>query len=245
MWKSRFSRGTHDGRSPAAVAVALLMCLSLAACTAPEAPPPASTTGAEAIPPLPEPPAGDPADIGAGTYAVTGFTVPFEITVPDGWKTFGWGVMKEEAGEWGVFVNFQLPTAVPPDGCRWLGALVEFDPSPEAFADVMAAQTSSETTPPIEVDMGDYSGLEFDYGVESDVDLIHCDQGRLCLWADSGASQCTRVHGSMSERETDRALDLNGELAVIAVGQFKDVDPALTAEARAVFDSIEFAPPDQ
>ncbi|WP_374976437.1 hypothetical protein ACEYYH_00950 [Microbacterium trichothecenolyticum] len=38
-------------------------------------------------------------------------------------------------------------------------------------------------------------------------------------------------------------LDLNGEIAMIAVGQFKEVDPALTAEARAVFDSIDFETP--
>ncbi|WP_461172311.1 hypothetical protein M1D93_15130 [Arthrobacter sp. Z1-9] len=34
------------------------------------------------MPPLP-----DSGDIDAGTYLVTGFTVPFEVTVPDGWST--------------------------------------------------------------------------------------------------------------------------------------------------------------
>ena len=95
MWKSRFSRATHGERSQVAVTVAVLACVGLAACTAAEAPSPASTIEAEAVAPLPEPPAGgDPEDIDAGTYVVTGFTVPFQITVPEGWKTFGWGVMK-------------------------------------------------------------------------------------------------------------------------------------------------------
>jgi hypothetical protein len=37
-------------------------------------------------------------------------------------------------------------------------------------------------------------------------------------------------------------LDVNGEFLLIGVGQFVRCDPALTDEARAVFDSIEFAP---
>ena len=35
-------------------------------------------------------------------------------------------------------------------------------------------------------------------------------------------------------------VDLNGEHAVFTVGEFNTVDPALTAEARAVFDSVAF-----
>lgn len=39
-------------------------------------------------------------------------------------------------------------------------------------------------------------------------------------------------------------VDLNGERAVIAVYQdHESTDPALTKEARAVFDSIEFVGP--
>ena len=241
MWNSRFSRATHGGRSHMAVAVALLMCVGLVACTAAEAPSPASTTEAEAVVPLPEPaPGGDPEDVDAGTYVVTGFTVPFQITVPEGWKTFGWGVLKEEAGEWGVFVNFNGPESVPTDACQWRGAFVNVDPSPEAYVDAMAAQTSSQTTPPVEVVMGDYSGYEFDYARESDIDNTDCDVERVCLFSGLNATECGRTHEGVHERETERVLDLNGELAMIAVGQFKEVDPALTAEARAVFDSIEF-----
>lgn len=41
-----------------------------------------TTEEAGAVPPLP-----DSGDIDAGTYLVTDFRVPFEITVPDGWLT--------------------------------------------------------------------------------------------------------------------------------------------------------------
>jgi len=41
-------------------------------------------------------------------------------------------------------------------------------------------------------------------------------------------------------------VDLNGDRAVIAVGQsHESMDPALIEEARAIFDSIEFVAPDE
>ena len=73
------------------VAVALLACVGLTACTAAEPPSPASTAEADTIAPFPE-----SGDIDPGTYLVTGYPVPFEITVPDGWETFdGAGLCKE------------------------------------------------------------------------------------------------------------------------------------------------------
>ena len=46
--------------------------------------------------------------------------------------------------------------------------------------------------------------------------------------------------------QTYLAVDLNGERAVIAVGQsHESIDPALIEEARAIFDSIEFVRPDK
>jgi hypothetical protein len=213
--------------------------LSLPACSAPATTASAPTASAASIPPLPQ----NEEELDAGTYLVTGFTVPFSITVPDGWSSFGWGVLKADAVEWKVFVNFQIPTSVPADACAWKGTFAEFEPTPEAFAGVMAAQTSTETSPPVPITMGDYAGVEYDYWIESGVDPLDCDTERLCLWATDGYSECTRGYEHPTERETDRVLDLNGEFALIAVGQFIDVDPALTAEARAVFDSITFDPP--
>ena len=85
MWTSiRRNRAAHPTRSRRmGAAVALLACVGLAACTATEPPSPASTVEAVTIAPFPE-----SGVIDAGTYLVTGYSVPFEITVPDGWETF-------------------------------------------------------------------------------------------------------------------------------------------------------------
>ena len=172
---------------------------------------------------------------------MNGFTVPFEITVPDGWKSGGWFVYKDVSEEAGVAVNFQVPGYVPTDACDWKGAIVEVGPSPEAFAAAMAAQTSTATTPAVEVMVGGLPGLEFDHSVESDVDINDCDEGKICLHSDI-ADNCARWHSSVDSHETYRVVDLHGERAVIAVLGYGAVEPALTQEARAVFDSIEFAP---
>lgn len=249
MWTSiRRSRAAHATRSRrVGVAVALLAFVGLAACTAAESPLPASTAVADTVAPYPPPETGvmDP-----GTYLATGFTVPFEFTVPDGWTTFdGAGLGKDDPDlpdSWNATVLFYPGSYVPTDACAWRGALVQVDPTAKAFVDAMTAQASTVSTPAVKVVVGDYSGVEFDYAVESDVDITKCDDEKICVYSDS-AQDCTgRQYGNVGERETYRAVDLNGERAVIAVGQsHKSIDPALMKEARTIFDSIEFVRPDK
>ena len=247
MWTSiRRSRAAHATRSRrVGVAVALLACVGLAACTATEPPSPASTAKADTIAPYPPPETGvmDP-----GTYLATGFTVPFEFTVPDGWETFdGAGVGKDDPDlpdSWNATVLFYPAQYVPTDACAWIGALVQIDPTAEAFVDAMTAQASTVSTPPVKVVVGDYSGFEFDHAVESDVDFTDCDGGKFCVYSELAQYCNGREYGNVGQRETYLVVDLKGERAVIAVGQsHESMDPALTKEARAIFDSIKFVRP--
>jgi hypothetical protein len=249
MWTSnRRSRATHGGRShPIGVAVAVLACSGLSACTAAEAPSPASTTEARTVAAFPE-----SGVIDAGTYLVTGYPVPFEITVPDGWRTYNGAELGRDdpdlPDEWNAFLWFYPDpvTHVPTDACAWKGALVQIDPTAEAFVDAMTAQASTVGTPAVEVMVGDYSGLEFDYAAESDVDFTACDDGTFCLYSDSVQDCNGRGFSHAGMRMTYRAVDLNSERAVIELGQsHESIDPALIKEARAIFDSIEFVGPDE
>lgn len=248
MWTSiRRTRAAHATRSRrVGVAVALLACVGLAACTAAEPPSPASTAEADKIAPFPE-----SGVIDAGTYLVTGYTVPFEITVPDGWVTYGDpGLGKDDPDlpdEWDIAVTFwPTPTHVPTDACAWQGALVQIDPTAEAFVDAMTAQASTVSTPPVEVTVGDYSGFEFDHAAESDVEITDCDGAKLCITSDSAQDCNGRDYLTVGHRETYRAVDLNGEGVVIVLGQpHESIDPALKKEARAIFDSIVFVRPNK
>jgi hypothetical protein len=247
MWTStRRNRADHAAPSRGVgVAVALLACLGLAACTATESPSAAPTAEADTVRPFPE-----SGVLDAGTYLVTGYPVPFEMTVPDGWRTYNGAELGRDdpdlPNEWNVFVSFWPIDTVQADACAWKGALVQIDPTAEAFVDAMTAQASTISTPPVEVMVGDYSGFEFDYAVESDVDLIDCDDGMFCLYSDSAETCNGRGFTSADLRMTYRAVDLNGGRAVIELGQsHESIDPALIEEARAVFDSIEFVGPDE
>lgn len=248
MWTSiRRSRAPHATHSrQVGVAVALMACVGLAACTAAEAPSPASTAEADPIAPFPQSGA-----IAAGTYLVTGYPVPFEITVSDGWETFDGASLGADdpdlPNSWNIALFFYPVTYVPTDACAWRGAIVQIDPRAEAFVDAMAAQASTVSTPAIEVMVGDYSGFEFDHAPESGVDFTDCDLRKLCVYAGS-AEDCHggRAYETVGERETYRVVDLNGERAVIALVQpDESIDPALRREARAIFDSIQFVGPDE
>jgi hypothetical protein len=233
--------------SASILSLGLLGPVGLSACTyeAPsparttEAPSPTPTTEAGTVAPLPE-----NGDVDAGTYLVTSFTEPFEITVPDGWLTAdGDGLSKDDPdhpGEGAVFVAWWPAKYVPMDACAWQGALVEVGPSAGAFVDAMTAQTSTASTPPVEVVVGDYPGFEFDHSVEGNVDIKACDRDKFCIHSEF-SNECTRWYSTQTERETYRVVDLNGQRAVIWVAQYlPPINPELTREARAVFDSIVF-----
>jgi hypothetical protein len=246
MWTSTpRSRTAHTTRSRGpGLVVALLACFGLASCTATEASAPASTAEAGTIAPFPQSGA-----IDAGTYLVTGYSVPFEITITDGWETFdGASLGKDDPdlpNSWNVALFFYPVTYVPTDACAWMGALVEIGPTAEAFVVAMAAQSSTESTSPVDVMVGDYSGLEFDHTAEADSDLAGCDTGRLCAWSDLPQDCNGSAFDTGGERLTYRAVDLNGERAVIGVYRDQSIDPGLAKEARAIFDSIEFVGPEE
>lgn len=238
------------------VAIALIGCLSgceyesndvsLPSASSPTTeprtvPPPPESGDTRTVPLLPE-----NGDIDAGTYLVlvTGYTAPFEITVPDGWSSEDGEVLGKEdpdhPGEGAVYVAWWPANYVPTDACAWVGALAEVDRSAEAFVDAMSAQKSTASTPAVKVMVGDYSGFEFDHSVEGDVDITACDGDKFCIHAES-AYECSRWYSTQNERETYRVVDLNGQRAVIWVAQYRPpINPELTREARAVFDSIVF-----
>jgi hypothetical protein len=185
-------------------------------------------------------------DIDAGTYLVpvAGHKEPFEITVPDGWFALdGYSLGKDDPdhpAEWAVYLTLPSAYYVAKDACTWRGALAPVGPSAFAFVDAMAAQSSTASTPPAKVMVGNYSGFEFDHSAEGNVDITACNGGQLCIHA-LHTQGCSRWYLTQNEHETYRVVDLNGQRAVVAVGYIDEsINPELTREARAVFDSIVF-----
>ena len=239
MWTSnRRLRAAHPTRVTRAqqlgLAIAVLTCVGLAGC-APAETPPSSTAETDEIAPMRN------GDLEAGTYLVNGFTVPFQVTVPDGWlMKDGWLLIKEPVNDQAVFLNFLNPYYVPTDACAWAGAITDVGATVEGFADAVAAQGTTTTTAPTDITVGDYPGVEFDLTVDDGVDITDCGEEHICIHSEVGY-ECTRYYQAVTRSETYRVLDLHGERAVLSVGQDAGVPASLIEEARAVFDSIEFA----
>jgi hypothetical protein len=212
------------------VAVALLMGVGLSACTAAQSPTSAGTAPAAEVLPLPD------GDLAAGTYRYPGFTVPVQITVPAGWAYSADAGLFEKGD---TFVKFDTASHVPRDACRWRGTLDKVGPTVEDFAIALDAALSTTMTEANPVAVSDFRGLQFDLAVESGIQLADCDESHVCIH--SVGSWCSRYyHQSVNQRETYRVLNLDGDRAIMTVGQWDDVDHAMTEEARAVFDSIAF-----
>ncbi|MDQ0664524.1 hypothetical protein QFZ35_003022 [Arthrobacter ulcerisalmonis] len=238
------------------VAIALIGCLGGCEYESNDASLPSASspiTEARTVPPLPEsrdartvPPLPERGDIDAGTYLVpvARHKEPFEITVPDGWFALdGQSLGKDDPdhpAEWAVYITLSTADYVSMDACTWMGALSDVGPSAEAFVNAMAAQTSTASTPPAKVMVGNYSGFEFSHSVEGNVDFTTCNGGKLCIHSESNIG-CSRWYLTQNEHETYRVVDLNGQRAVAAVGHIDEsINPELMREARAVFDSIVF-----
>jgi hypothetical protein len=208
---------------------------------APTVSPLPESRGARTVPPLPE-----SGDIDAGTYLVpvTGYKEPFEITVPGGWSALdGNSLGKDDPdhpAEWAVYLTLGPAFYVSQDACNWRGALADVGPAAEAFVRAMAAQSSTASTPPGKVMVGDYPGFEFDHSVEGDVDTTACDTGKFCIHSEM-MYHCTHWYSTQNEHETYRVVDVEGRRAVVAMGYIDEsINPELMREARTVFDSIVF-----
>lgn len=222
--------------------VVLLTTLSAVGCTAAlpatsPSPQPSATASPAGATPFPS---GDFTELDAGTYLVTSFAVPFEITIPDGWTgADDWLLVKGRDDPAAVFLNFLTPRFVPPSACDWYRTLAEVDPSVEGFATALAEQTSTVTTDPVPVTLGGYDGVEFGLAVEGVARMIDCDQARICIHSEL-SGDCTRWYTNVDRRETYLVLDLDGERAVVTVGQDAGAPADWVAEAEAILDSITF-----
>lgn len=223
----------RTGQRRILLAVVLLAALGFVGCTtvhSAAAPP----TGSVATPmPARE------SELEAGTYLVTNFGVPFEITVPGGYDyTPEGGLLRGSE----AFVRFDAPAFVSADACHWTTPLTKVvGPSVQDLAEALSAVASTTTTTPVDIRVDGYRGVEFDLFVKEGIDIDDCRASRMCIHSEV-QHDCWRYHHEgRDQRETLRILDLDGQRVVLTVGQWEqDVDPAALAEAREIFDSITF-----
>ena len=184
--------------------------------------------GYAACPELTEP-ACDPTE--AATVSVT-------FTVPDGWSVFGgtqnviWLEDGGAAAPDGASILFMRGGWVTVDPCADILEHIPVGPTVDDFASALADHPLLDTTTPVDVTLGGYSGKYMD--LQTPADRSGCDfyvpfepgiyaQGpgqRWHLWI----------------------LDVDGIRVVIHADDYAETSPEHQAELRAIVDSIQIEP---
>ena len=133
---ARHPSPTHQGPlRQFLAAAALVACVGLAACTTVQQP---TSAAAPAVDPVRLP--SQDLEFDGGTCLFSGFTVPFEGTVPDDWSYINDGVPRRDVGDTeGVFVWPGHAAYVPEEACDWTDTIADVAPSVSALVDALSA----------------------------------------------------------------------------------------------------------
>ena len=194
--------------------------------------------------PTPTPqPLGD-APLDPGPVVATGFgaseSVTFTFTVPDGWVGFG-GVSvlpvsgTEAPDGMGIGLG-EVNAGLFGDPCRWAAGEPEIPvgPTVQDLANALASQTAYESSDPVDVSLGGYSGQRVDLQLPSDV--ASCDNGEFYPWVGSIYAQ------GPENRWNVWILDVEGERIVVLATYFPGTSAEDVAEQQAIIDSLVIEP---
>jgi hypothetical protein len=193
-------------------------------------------------------PSQDEAALTAGPYifdnAYLGFPgKPFpniEISVPDGWTSFGYGVHRYNETQRYLAVSFWNVEDVYANGCQGFGPKIHPGPTADDLAAALAARPLRNATTPVAVSLGKYHGKYLEWSVPVDIHFSDCDGSSLRSWtASNGGDRYQQGPG-----QVDRLwiLDIEGSRLVIDVTYMPAASSPDQAELGKVADSITFKP---
>ena len=237
--RSRSTRSSRLGVVVALLVVALALALVPAVATAQE--------------PLPE----GAGPLEPGTFTTDSLGQVLTLTVGEGWSIGGeategvgvdlvpepfsydgpetYGMLGITRSDGTVFEGYCLPTGGDMEAFH--AATKALEPTAQALADHLMADPYLETSEPVAIEIGGYSGLQLDATAEVSAD---CEIPRTFLWAipvfDNwmlGDGQQARYH----------LIDANGEVVVfvLEVGPDGDLEELATL-AQPVLDSVLLEP---
>ena len=189
----------------------------------------------------------------AGTYSTDALGQTLTLTVGDGWSIGGeavegvgvdlvpepfvydgpegFGMLGITRSDGTVFEGYCVPTGGDMEAFH--AATKALEPTAEALADHLLADPYLETSEPVAIEIGGYSGLQLD--ATADVGE-ECEIPGTFLWA-------IPVFGDWMLRDGQRAryhlIDANGEVVAFVLEAGPDVDiDELAALAQPVLDSV-------
>jgi len=192
--------------------------------------------------------------LAAGTYVTHPFLPPnesigFGFAVPDGWEAggppgrgpVGIGPTTGFEGPDGMSLGFLTVTSLMEDPCNWQDATaIEVGPSVDDLANALVANPGYETTAPVDVTLGGFSGTRIDVQVPAGLDLATCRDGQFWVWS-VGDGQTIYAQGPEGRFHL-WILDVQGRRVIVTTHDFPGTPPDDLAELQAIVDSISVEP---
>lgn len=264
-------------RAKTLAALAMLCVLTLAACSA--TPSPSRGAGAAASPSAVEPLAvsasppavpsaadsasafecddhttGCTGDLTAGVHSSSNFTIPLQVTVPDGWvnvRDIARTYEVEPSSSSGVpghpDIEVLAMNAIPDQASCGPNPLAGAGSAPQDFIDFVSGHLGLEATAPKPVTIDGYQGQSIDFGVRAgwaamcpDIDPVN--PVVVMLTSTNTDPPWRHLAYSHDDRVRWIVLDVAGETVIVEslapAGRF---DAAMT-EQQPIIDSLDFTP---
>jgi hypothetical protein len=221
----------------------------------PSVEPPAPTVAATAavIPPLPE------GTLAAGTYRLRPFsseTMTIDATVPDG----GWvggppnaigGPVGESNGPNGLAVAFFNARTINSDPCHWdkdgSGSApqegdIQVGPTVDDLAEALAASSAYESTTPVEVTLGGFSGKRLDLQISPDPDGCDNFEGEENQYFVFGGPEGGQFAQGGANTWQVTIVDVEGTRLIAVLIAYEETSAADLSAAQGILESVVITP---
>lgn len=218
----------------------------------PTATPTAAPTVA-GIPPLPE------GTLAAGTYRLRPFsseTMTIDVLVPDG----GWvggppsaigGPVGESNGPNGIAVAFFNTRTINSDPCHWdkdgsgrapQEGDIEVGPTVDDLAEALAANSAYDSTTPVDVTLGGFSGKRLDLQISPDPDGCDNFDGEENQYFVFGGPEGGQFAQGGANSWQVTIVDVEGTRLIAVLIAYEETSAADLTAAQGILDSVVITP---
>jgi hypothetical protein len=167
-------------------------------------------------------------------------TIRFTLTVPDGWNAFGsWLAFGDNDPPSGAGTALIRGAWLLTDPCRFGTPWIPVGPTVADFVNAVAEHPILDTTAPVDVDLGGYSGKYFELQVPTDTSMCDSEPGgppQYRPWEPGIYAQ------GPSQRWHQWVLDVDGTRVVVQTFDYPGTSEQRRAELQAIVDSIQIEP---
>jgi hypothetical protein len=167
-------------------------------------------------------------------------TIRFTMTVPDGWNAGGpWLFLEDNKRPSGAGTAFIRGASLLTDPCKFGTPWIPVGPTVADFVDAVAKHPLLDTTTPVDVTLGGYSGKYFELQVPADTSICDSDPGgppQYRPWEPGIYAQ------GPSQRWHQWVLDVDSVRVVVQSFDYPGTPATRRAELQGIIDSLKIEP---